>query len=127
MLEGMDVEGVSSEGLELLLNLKIKNPNPFNATVTDFEYTVEVDGIEVATGGQAREVLVPSEGTVDVEIPSRLAWSGTKDVLESLTVQGKHDWEIHGNLRLKKGILSRKFEFDESGSFEGSLDVELDL
>lgn len=126
-LEGVDVEGVSVDGLELVLHAKIRNPNEFEAVVSEFEYSVKVDGVRLAEGRQAKDVRIPGEGSVEVDIPSTLKWKGTKNVLESISMHGSHDWEIKGKLRVRKGPLGRNFSFKESGTFEGAVDIDVDL
>ncbi len=126
-LTGAEFAGFTAEGLSLMLLVDVSDPNGFGGTIRDLDYTIFVDGEEVAHGRQEESVVVPSEGTVEARIPFTLTWSGAKDGLKELVSSGEHEWRVKGSAKLQKGGLSRSFRFDETGNFSGTGDFELDF
>jgi LEA14-like dessication related protein len=128
-MTGVDVRGISTEGLELHLLVDVENPNGFGADISQLEYRVFLDNIKVAEGLQEEAVAVPAESTVEVEIPFTIVWSGIDKGLKKLLDGEEHDWRVRGSVRLNKGALSKAFKFSESGTYDAPRadDIEIDL
>jgi LEA14-like dessication related protein len=126
-LTGVDVTGISTDGLEMKLLLDVMNPNPVGATASALEYHILVDNIELAEGRQHEAVEIEAGATSAIEIPFTLKWSGMADQLKGLTDGRKHEWALRGNATLAHGPLSKMFTFSERGDFTTSADIDLDL
>jgi LEA14-like dessication related protein len=128
-MTGVDLRGISTEGLELHLLVDVENPNGFGADISQLEYRVFLDNTKVAEGVQKDAVAVPAESTVEVEIPFTIVWSGIDKGLRKLLDGEEHDWRVGGSVRLNKGAISRVFKFSESGSYDAPRadDIEIDL
>jgi LEA14-like dessication related protein len=129
MLTGVEVEGLSVEGLELTLLADVRNPNDFGATIGGLDYKVFVDGTRLAEGLLSSDVEVEAGESVEVGIPFTLTWEGVGEAIEKALDGREHDWKLKGSATLRKGVLARTFRFDESGSFTSpnKEDVEIDL
>lgn len=129
-IEDVHFKGISTEGLEFMLTVEVANPNTFGAVIDYVEYSVDVDHREVARGRQIKDVKVPAGATVDVEVPFAVRWDGFKDALSNMFDGEEHDWGFEGQVRLKKGGLTRTFSFEERGSFEapdiGDIQIDID-
>jgi LEA14-like dessication related protein len=128
-LTGVDYVGISNEGLAFELLVDVANPNGFGADVSNLEYVVFVDDIQVAGGKQMTTVDVPAEEAIEVGIPFTVTWKGAKKGLKRL-IDGKgHEWRLAGSVRVHRGAISRRFEFVESGEFDAPevSDIEIDL
>ncbi len=126
-LTGVDVEGVSMDGVELTLLVDVTNPNVFGASVGKLNYEIFVDDTELANGNQLDSVMIEAGKTVEVGIPFTLTWTGMKESLKEITDGNEHEWKIKGYATLSKGVVSKTFTFDESGSFTGPSDIDIDL
>ena len=129
VLTGVEIEGMSVEGLELTLLADVRNPNDFGATIGELDYEVYVDGGRLAAGLLSDGVEVPAGESVEVGIPFTLTWEGVGDTLEKALDGRRHDWKLKGSATLRKGMLGKTFRFDESGSFTSpkAEDVEIDF
>jgi LEA14-like dessication related protein len=128
-LTGVDVHGLSTEGLALNLIVDVDNPNSFGADIGELKYRVLLDDTEVATGLQEEDVPVPADSRVEVKIPFTIAWSGMDEGLRKLLDGEEHEWRIKGSVKLSKGALSRTFRFSESGRFDApkGSDIEIEF
>jgi LEA14-like dessication related protein len=129
VLTGFEVDGLSVEGLELRLLADVRNPNDFGATIGELDYRVFVDGTRLAEGSLSDDVDVAAGESVEVGIPFTLTWEGVGEAVEKALDGREHDWKLRGSATLRKGVLSKTFRFDESGSFKSPerQDVEIDL
>jgi LEA14-like dessication related protein len=128
-ITGVDVHGISTNGLALQLLVDVENPNSFGADISRLEYRVFLDDIRVAEGLQEESVPVPAESTVEVKIPFDILWDGMEKGLKKLLDGEEHDWRLEGNVRLRKGAMSRAFSFSEKGSYKAprAHDIEIEL
>lgn len=128
-LTGVEVEGLSVEGLELTLLADVGNPNDFGATIGALDYRVFVDGTRLAQGVLSDDVEVDAGETVEVAIPFTLTWEGVGEAVEKALDGREHDWKLKGSATIRKGILAKTFRFDEGGSFRSpdKDDVDIDL
>ena len=128
-MTGVDVHGLSTEGVSLNLIVDVENPNSFGADIGELKYRVLLDNTEVATGLQEDEVSVPADSTVEVKIPFTIVWSGMDKGLSKLLDGEEHEWRLKGSVKLSKGALSRTFSFSEGGRFDApkGSDIEIDF
>ncbi len=117
MLTGVEIEGLSVDGLEFTLLADVRNPNDFAATIGKLDYRVFVDGVRLAEGVLSDDVEVAAGESVEVGIPFTLTWEGFGGALEKALDGREHDWKLKGSATLRKGVLAKTFRFDESGSF----------
>ena len=130
-MTGVDVHGLTTDGLRLHLLVDVENPNGFGADISELEYRVFLDNTKVAEGLQEDPVAVPAKSTVEVEIPFTIVWSGIDERLRKLLDGEEHDWRIKGRVELSKGPLTKSFRFSESGEFTApsadNIEIDLDL
>lgn len=55
--------------IELALALRVDNPNDFALDFAKLDYTVRVDGIELAKGMRAQKISLPAESHVTLKFP----------------------------------------------------------
>jgi LEA14-like dessication related protein len=129
VLTGLEVHGLSVEGLELTLLADVRNPNSFGATIGGLDYRVFVDGTRLAEGVLEDDVELEAGESIEVGIPFTLTWEGVGEAVEKALDGREHDWKLRGSAKLRKGVLTKTFRFDESGSFKSpdKKDVEIDL
>ncbi len=130
-MTGVDFRGISTEGLSFKLLVDVENPNGFGADISELEYRILLDNVEVATGLQKDTVAVPAESTVEVAMPFTIVWGGIDKGLKKLLDGEEHEWRLKGSVRLNKGALSRVFRFSENGTYDApkanDLNIDLDL
>ncbi len=130
-MTGVDFKGISTEGLSFKLLVDVENPNGFGADISELEYRVLLDNVEVATGLQKDTVAVPAESTVEVAMPFTIVWGGIDKGLKKLLDGEEHEWRLKGSVRLNKGALSRVFRFSENGTYDApkanDFNIDLDL
>jgi LEA14-like dessication related protein len=116
-VESVTMNGLSAEGVELLVGIKVTNPNDFAAEAAGILYTLEMNGVEVLDGRQDNPVSVPAGGFAEVSVPVTLRWGGGAGALQSILDGGEQSWKLHGRVTVRSGIVQKTFPFSESGTF----------
>lgn len=129
MLNSVEIEGVSLEGVELTLHTDVENPNSFGADIGRLDYRIEIDGTQIANGRMSDEVHVPAAGSAEVAIPFTITWEGIGEGVRQYLDGSNHHWKLSGSVRVSNGALSKTFPFSEAGEFQSpdARDVEIDF
>lgn len=126
-LNSVEIDGLSLDGVELLLNVDVSNPNGFGANVGRLEYKVDVDGTEMANGRMPQEVFVPAGGSAQIAIPFTVTWEGIGKGVEQYLDGSDHRWNLSGSARVSNGALSKTFRFSEDGQFQSPDAAEMEM
>lgn len=116
-VESVTMNGLSAEGVELLVDIKVTNPNDFAAEAAGILYTLEMNGVEVLDGRQDNPVSVPAGGSAEVSVPVTLRWGGGAGALQSILDGGEQSWKLHGRVTVRSGLMQKTFPFSETGTF----------
>jgi LEA14-like dessication related protein len=109
--------GLSTDGIELEVTVKVDNPNAFAAEADKLTYTLELNGVRVVEGRQIERATVPASSSAEVAVPVTVTWEGGAKALEDILEGGEHTWHLTGSVTLRNGMLARTFRFSERGSF----------
>jgi LEA14-like dessication related protein len=101
---------------QLVVRLRVTNPNAIRLPVAALSYALTVNGQRVADGHSAQSFTVPAHGSVefDTEVTANMAGA-------LLTVFGSGrqrlvHYRLRGEVELAHGLL-RELPFDERGQF----------
>jgi len=119
-LSVVSVQALSSDLWEqhLRVRVHVQNPNPRALPVKGLEYTLEVEGQELANGSSAASFVVPAMGEAefDMNVTAHLASA-------LLALLGQHgsdasaegvDYRLVGKISLSEGLM-RSIPFDQRG------------
>lgn len=128
-LKGVEFAGISTDGIDFTLLTDVTNPNGFSATVSQLDYRVFIDDVELAHGETREGVHMGSGETAEVRIPFTLTWEGAKTGLKEFLDGRDHEWRLEGTAGVRKdaGSRGRTFRFVETGSFSGPSGADFDL
>src|SRR2546421_340952 len=99
--------------------MRVQNPNDRRLPVEGIEYTLEVEGQQLASGASAASFVVPplGEAEFDMNVTTNLAGA-----LLTLLVRGSDPlarnlaYRFTGRIALAEGLM-RSIPFEERGSF----------
>jgi len=104
----------------LKVRIHVENPNDRSLPVKGLEYTLEVEGEELASGTSASAFIVPplGEAEFDTEVTTNLAGPLLK-VLghSSQALEQGVPYRLSGKVALSEGLW-RSIHFDEHGTFK---------
>jgi len=102
---------------ELILTLRIGNPNDFSIPLEGLALEIDVNGRKLADGLSDRMVTLPRLGFADVEI---LATASTLGLLREVIALGgtaKLDYGISGTVYVGTPFGRRAVPYDQTGTF----------
>lgn len=68
-IHSTNVANYTQEAAQIVMGVKIVNPNSKSANVKDMTYTVKVDGQSLGRGNYAQDFKLPGKGTVALNLP----------------------------------------------------------
>jgi LEA14-like dessication related protein len=79
-----DLKVVSLEGggARMVLDLAVKNTNPYDIKLMGYSYDLKVMALPLAKGGAREEIEFPSDKETEVQIPIRIAFGDLLEILK---------------------------------------------
>lgn len=121
-IEGLDLRQLSPLGADLVLNVRLDNPNAFSMILEGMQYQLKIDDRPWASGETGKRISITQKGNGLVEIPISLDFLTIGASIHSLLQEGKPlDYRFQGDLDVNTSLplLSRThLPFDLSGKTE---------
>ncbi|KPQ00968.1 MAG: Conserved secreted protein [Bacteroidetes bacterium HLUCCA01] len=97
-LEDIAVRSVSFSGAEVVLQLRLDNPNAFGMSLSGLAYNLSVDGNQWVSSTLRETISVPAKSSQNVNIPVRLDLTQLGlSVYRMLTGSQSFTYEVDGN------------------------------
>jgi len=112
-LESVRILRVADARADVVLVLRLTNPNRFDLVVETIEYEVTLDGRPAASGRSARVDPLPAGGDAKVELAGRVDVTAVATALMTLGSQVPVAYTFKGSVTLRDGSVlafSRKGE-----------------
>ena len=104
----------------LKVRLHVENPNDRTLPVKGIEYTMELEGQQVASGESAASFVVPAlgEAEFDMNITANLAGALLKVLARGPNALGQEvSYRLSGKVSLSEGLF-RSIPFEQRGTFK---------
>lgn len=115
--DGLKVTGAGSEGLDLVADLQVQNPNIFPITVRGYRYALTVTGLPFGSGRELHEVTLVPQGTTAVQIPARIPFSAILQLLENRPDPDRIPYGLEAVLDLSTPFGAQRLPVKHSGLF----------
>ncbi len=96
---------LSLDGVDLVFDLRITNPNPLEINLAGFDYDFFLNASSFIKGDQQKPVSIPSRGTGHVEIPISLTFQNIYETYQSLKNSDSTDYAIHAGLTFDLPVI----------------------
>lgn len=118
-LEKMAVSGMDLNTVNLLLTLKVNNPNNFTLALAGYDYDVKLNSKSMIKGTTNNGFSVPAKSTSPVTIPLSLPLKDVNDLYKSMGDSRQITYDALVDLRLDAPILNLfKIRTNKSGSID---------
>ena len=123
-LEGVRLGSIGLRGGQLLVNLRVSNPNPFALRANALRYTLQLDDagepgdtswVDFASGTYDQEFRVGGGQTSTVEIPVEFSFSGLGGAGLSLIRSGTFGYRARGTVDVDTPLGLRQVPFNKRG------------
>ncbi|HDQ44662.1 MAG TPA: hypothetical protein ENN17_04070 [bacterium] len=102
---GVRLTGLGLEGVDLVLDLNVTNPNPLAVRLAGFDYDLSLDAASFLKGNQRQPLSIPAQGTGRVEIPFSLNFREIYQTYQSLRNSDSVDYAISAGLTFDLPVI----------------------
>ncbi len=113
-VKSVDVGNVGLQGIDLEVNLAVKNPNSTPLNIDKFKYDLSIGNSSLFSGVYDKKVELKSKDTTLVTIPVRLDYSSAKAAVENYLFKSVREYKLKGSL--SSGAFT--VPIDDSGKIE---------
>jgi LEA14-like dessication related protein len=110
-IRGVTLRPVSFTGMNILLDIDVRNPNSFDLEFKSFEYAVYLKNEAVGTGSLENELLIPSSSTKRIKVPISARFKDLSYSLKTILTEGDLPYKIEGKANVKTILGSLQFAF----------------
>ncbi len=112
------VASVGTNGVGLLLDLEVKNPNSFEINARSVEGTLQIgEGIEIARGSAAPGTRIPAEGSARVPAELMLSTSNLAALAPYALSNSPVPYRFSGVAKLEGKLIDTTLPFTLTGQF----------
>lgn len=112
------IAGLSFNGIDLLFDLKVKNPNKIGIKLAGFDYDLLLNGNSFLTGNQIRGIEIPSLGEEIIQLPVNLNFLDIYKTFQNLWDQGLSNYQMKFGFSFEMPILGViRIPVSKSGDF----------
>lgn len=91
---GAKISALSFDGVDLLFDLRIQNPNNIGLKLAGFDYDFLLDGNPFVKGNQNKGIEIPSLGAENIQLPLTLKFTDIYQTFQNLREQGVSNYQI---------------------------------
>jgi LEA14-like dessication related protein len=112
----MAVRKVTLSELDLLVQLKVDNPNSFDLEFNSLAYQVAIDEAPLANGEYKSSIKIPEESSLKIELPLTVSTQNAFSVVQKIFNNPSHDAQVQFSalVSFKSLVGPLEFEFKES-------------
>lgn len=107
-VESMRLAGLGFDAAEVVLDVRIDNPNPVAIELDGFDYELRLAGRTLLSGDRRRRATVPADGSGRIEVPLRLVYEEVYAAARDLGGRDAVDYAVDLALRVDVPALGRR-------------------
>jgi LEA14-like dessication related protein len=114
-IDRVEFKNVALTGTDLVIHLKIHNPNSVGATLNRIEYTLDIDGERLLGGKKEDKTEIKSNDTSLIALPVSVNYSGMRSGISGALTKKVLPFVFRGKVVLDTPIGAMNFDVDEAG------------
>lgn len=116
--ERVKISGLSFDGIDLMFDFSINNPNALGVSLAGFDYDVEINGNSFISGEQDKKITIPSKGKDIIQIPVSLSFSELIGTYKSFADRDSVDYGLAGSFAFDLPVIGKvSVPYSASGNF----------
>jgi LEA14-like dessication related protein len=116
-ISGVNIISTSKEGIEIEVNIPVKNPNSMGFTISKVNIDLALNGVEFGKVSQAKSIRVKPKSDqvypILFQIKFKESFQGLPKLLAAVMMGKKIDMKAEGYIKARKFVFSKKFTIDE--------------
>lgn len=109
------VSGISTDAIDLVLDLRIDNDNPVGLTLAKVDYNLGVEGSPLASGATGTGITLKASGASDAQVPLSFAYQEFKNIYDKAKGKDYIDYTLAGQVHLDTPVGDIPIPYSTSG------------
>ena len=114
-IDHVEFKNVALTGTDLVVHVKIHNPNSVGATLNRIEYTLDLDGDRLLGGKKEDRTEILSNDTSIIALPVSVNYSGMRSGISGALTKKALPYVFKGKVVLDTPVGAMNFDIDEAG------------
>lgn len=114
-VEKVEFSKVDLTGVDLIVHVKIHNPNPVGATLNRIEYAFDIEGERLLKGTKTDKTKISSNDTSIIPLPVSISYAGLKSGIAGALTKKTLPFAFQGKVILDTPIGDLSFDIAEKG------------
>lgn len=109
-LQAIEIEEPSFTAATIVANLRVTNPNPVSVKLDEMKYTFSLNGKELASGVQDKDLRLNASGVSTIKIPLRFHYSDIFSSISQALRKGSTDYQLKGEMKASGHKVPFKYD-----------------
>ncbi|AFM14797.1 Late embryogenesis abundant protein 2 [Turneriella parva DSM 21527] len=114
-VDRVEFRNVALTGTDLVVHIKIHNPNSVGATLNHIEYALDVDGDRLLNGKKEDKTEIKSNDTSIIALPVTINYTGLKSGIAGALSKKTLPYGFKGKVILDTPVGAMNFDINEAG------------
>ena len=114
-VDRVEIRSVALTGAELVVHVKINNPNSVGAMLNRLEYTLDVDGERLVRGQKEDKTTIAANGLSMVALPLSVSYAGMRAGIAGALTKKALPFSFTGKVVLDSPVGDLSFDIAENG------------
>jgi LEA14-like dessication related protein len=117
-VDGVRFSGMSFDTVDLIFDVKVKNPNPFSATLAGFDYNFLIENKPFLSGSNTDRTTIASNGSSILNIPVSIQFKQLVNTYKTISRQDNAEFQLKSGITVTLPVLGNiRIPVSYSGSF----------
>lgn len=114
-VDRVEIRSVALTGAELVVHVKINNPNSVGATLNRLEYTLDVDGERLVRGQKEDKTTIAANELSIVALPLSVSYAGMRSGIAGALTKKALPFSFTGKVVIDSPVGDLSFDIAEKG------------
>jgi len=114
-VDRVEIRNIALTGAELVVHVKINNPNSVGATLNRLEYTLDVDGERLVRGQKEDKTTIAANALSIVALPLSVSYAGMRSGIAGALTKKALPFSFTGKIVLDSPVGDLSFDIAEKG------------
>jgi LEA14-like dessication related protein len=114
-IDRVEIRQIALTGADLVVHVKINNPNSVGATLNRLEYTLDVDGERLVRGQRDDKTTIAANNLSIISLPLTVNYAGLRTGLAGVLTKKALPFSFSGKVVLDSPVGDMSFDIAEKG------------
>ncbi|MBX3722140.1 MAG: LEA type 2 family protein [Turneriella sp.] len=114
-VDRVEIKRIDFAGVDLIVHVKINNPNSIGATLNHIDYAFDVEGDRLLKGTKSDKTKIASNDLSIIPMPVSVSYAGLKSGIAGVLTKKSLPYQLSGKVVLDTPIGDMSFDIGDKG------------